>query len=247
MEISVSTNQKQNGLASAGSGWPGAERRAAERSEDGRSGAPDQPVAGSPAPARPSPEVVADARRRTFSLDYKLRILKEAEAVKAVGGIGALLRREGLYSSHLTTWRQEREAGMRQALTPKTRGRKRKTDSRQDELQQLRREVQRLSEALQRAETIIDVQKNWGHCWAGRRRRTQTARLNPGYDRRVVRGLRHRSGLPRSFRAPRNLLSEPPSRWPIFVAGMFASSSGSRLTAADPGAGGAPTCARSFA
>ena len=162
MEISVSTNQKQSGSISANTGWPGAERRAAERSEGDRSGVPGQPVASSPAPARPSPEVVADARRRTFSLDYKLRILKEAEAVKAVGGIGALLRREGLYSSHLTTWRQEREAGMRQGLTPKARGPKRKADSRHDELQQLRREVLRLSEALQRAETIIDVQKKLG-------------------------------------------------------------------------------------
>ena len=162
MEISVSTNQKQNGSASAGAGWSGAERRAVELSEGARSGAPDQPAASSPAPSRPSPEVVADARRRTFSLDYKLRILKEAEAVKAVGGIGALLRREGLYSSHLTTWRQEREAGMRHGLTPKTRGPKRKTGFRQDELQQLRREVQRLNEALQRAETIIDVQKKLG-------------------------------------------------------------------------------------
>ncbi len=158
----MSTNQKQNGLASADAGWPGAERRSAERSEGDRSGVLGQPVASSPAPSRPSPEVVADARRRTFSLDYKLRILKEAEAVKGAGGIGALLRREGLYSSHLTTWRHEREAGMRQGLTPKSRGPKRKTDSRQDELQQLRREVQRLSEALQRAETIIDVQKKLG-------------------------------------------------------------------------------------
>jgi transposase len=162
MEISVSTNQKQNGMPSAGASWAGAERRAAERSEADRSGAPAQLVASSPAASRPSPEVVVDARRRTFSLDYKLRILKEAEAVKAVGGIGALLRREGLYSSHLTTWRQERETGMWQGLTPKSRGPKRKADSRQDELQQLRREVQRLSEALQRAETIIDVQKKLG-------------------------------------------------------------------------------------
>jgi|GEM_PF-706802 len=160
MEIRMNTNQKQNGLASANAGWPGAERREAERSEAERSGAPGHPAASSPSPSRPSPEVVADARRRTFSLDYKLRILKEAAAVKAVGGISALLRREGLYSSHLTTWRHEREAGMRQGLTPKTRGPKRKTDSRQDELQQLRREVLRLSEALQRAETIIDVQKS---------------------------------------------------------------------------------------
>ena len=107
MEIRMNTNQKQNGFASANAGWP--------------------------APARPNPEVVADARRRTFSLDYKLRILKEAEAVKAIGGIAALLRREGLYSSHLTTWRQEREAGMRQALTPKSRGPKKKPATPQQE------------------------------------------------------------------------------------------------------------------
>jgi transposase-like protein len=105
---------------------------------------------------------VADARRRTFSLEYKLRILKEAAAVKGAGGIGALLRREGLYSSHLTTWRHERDAGMRQGLTPKSRGPKRKSDFHQDELQQLRREVLRLNQALQRAETIIDVQKKLG-------------------------------------------------------------------------------------
>lgn len=162
MEIRVNTNQKQNGLASANGGWPGAERREAERSEAERSGAPGHPAASSPAPARPNPEVVADARRRTFSLDYKLRILKEAEAVKVIGGIGALLRREGLYSSHLTTWRQEREAGMRQALTPKSRGPKRKSDSHQEELQKLRREILRLNDALGRAEMIIDVQKKVG-------------------------------------------------------------------------------------
>ena len=162
MEIRMNTNQKQNGFASANAGWPGAERREAERSDAERSGAPGHPAASSPAPARPNPEVVADARRRTFSLDYKLRILKEAEALKAVGGIAALLRREGLYSSHLTTWRQEREAGMRQALTPKSRGPKQKPDSHREELQKLQREILRLSDALARAEMIIDVQKKVG-------------------------------------------------------------------------------------
>lgn len=162
MEFRVNTNQKQNGFASANAGWPGAERREAERSEAERSGAPGQPAASSPPPARPNPEVVADARRRTFSLDYKLRILKEAEALKATGGIGALLRREGLYSSHLTTWRQEREAGMRQGLTPKSRGPKQKPDSHKEELRKLQREILRLTDALARAEMIIDVQKKVG-------------------------------------------------------------------------------------
>ena len=95
-------------------------------------------------------------------MDYKLRVLKEAEAVKAVGGIAALLRREGLYSSHLTTWRQEREAGMRQGLTPKSRGPKQKPDSHKEELRKLQREILRLNDALARAEMIIDVQKKVG-------------------------------------------------------------------------------------
>ena len=136
-----------------------------------------QPAASSPPPARPNPEVVADARRRTFSLDYKLGILKKAEALKATGGIAALLRREGLYSSHLTTWRQEREAGMRQGLTPKSRGPKQKPDSHKEELQKLQREILRLTDALARAEMIIDVQKKVGSLlgWA----------LPPGQEGRI--------------------------------------------------------------
>ena len=177
MEIRVNTNQKQNGFASANAGWPGAERREAERSDAERSGAPGPPAASSPPPARPNPEVVADARRRTFSLDYKLGILKKAEALKATGGIAALLRREGLYSSHLTTWRQEREAGMRQGLTPKSRGPKQKPDSHKEELQKLQREILRLTDALARAEMIIDVQKKVGSLlgWA----------LPPGQEGRI--------------------------------------------------------------
>ena len=177
MEIRVNTNQKQNEFASANAGWPGAERREAERSDAERSGAPGQPAASSPPPARPNPEVVADARRRTFSLDYKLGILKKAEALKATGGIAALLRREGLYSSHLTTWRQEREAGMRQGLTPKSRGPKQKPDSHKEELQKLQREILRLTDALARAEMIIDVQKKVGSLlgWA----------LPPGQEGRI--------------------------------------------------------------
>ena len=116
-----------------------------------------------PAPPPPNPEVVADAKRRSFTLEYKLRILAEADAAKATpGGVGALLRREGIYSSHLSTWRREREAGMRQALTPKARGPKSNSDPRQQELDQLRRDNQRLTEALRKAELIIEVQKKVG-------------------------------------------------------------------------------------
>ncbi len=66
---------------------------------------------GSDLEVQPDPEVVAKAKRRTFSAKYKLRILQEADRCNKVGQIGALLRREGLYSSHLTAWRRQREQG----------------------------------------------------------------------------------------------------------------------------------------
>jgi transposase-like protein len=75
------------------------------------------------APSRPNPEVVANAKRRAFTAEYKLGILAEADAATAQpGAIGALLRREGLYSSHLTTWRRERQTGILKGLTPHKRG-----------------------------------------------------------------------------------------------------------------------------
>jgi transposase-like protein len=107
--------------------------------------------------------VVADARRRTFTAEYKLRILAEADAAAAhPGAIGALQRREGLYSSHLVTWRRERREGMLKGLTPQRRGPKSKRNPQEDEMQKLRRENQRLTEELRKAEIIIDVQKKVG-------------------------------------------------------------------------------------
>ena len=109
---------------------------------------------------RPNPEVVASAQRRSFTAKYKQRILAEADKAKAEpGGIGALLRREGLYSSHLVTWRQERAAGILHALTPQKRGPKSKRSALGDENEKLRRENQHLSEELRKAEIVIDVQK----------------------------------------------------------------------------------------
>jgi transposase-like protein len=119
-------------------------------------------VAGPPA-TLPNAEVVADAKRRTFTLEYKMRILAQADAAKAIpGGVGSLLRREGIYSSHLTSWRREREAGMRQALAPKTRGPKPKHDPQQEQLRKLQHENQQLTDALRKAELIIEVQKKVG-------------------------------------------------------------------------------------
>ena len=165
--IDISVNlpiNKKNGPAPAPTFLADAERREAERSEADRSGAAAKNVANPPATAPPpDPEVVVDAKRRVFTLDYKLRILAEAEAAKRTpGAVGALLRRERLYSSHLVTWRKERDDGMRQALAPKTRGPKPKQDAREEELQKLRRDNERLAERLRKAELIIEVQKKVG-------------------------------------------------------------------------------------
>ncbi len=105
----------------------------------------------------PDPEVSLKAKRRTFSAEYKLRILDQAAACRTPGERGALLRREGLYSSHLTHWRRELREGALNGLTPKKRGPKR--DPLAVENEQLRREVARLQTRLERAETIIEVQK----------------------------------------------------------------------------------------
>mgnify|MGYP001597949292 CR=1 FL=1 len=107
--------------------------------------------------SRPDPEVVPKAERRRFSAEYKRRILQEAEACTQPGEVGALLRREGLYSSHLTTWRQQRRRGELQGLTPAQRGRK--ADPQAAEIARLQRENERLKAQLERAELIIDVQK----------------------------------------------------------------------------------------
>jgi transposase len=109
---------------------------------------------------RPNPEVVAKAKRRIFTGEYKQRVLAEADKAKEEsGGIGALLRREGLYSSHLVTWRQERAAGILQGLTPQKRGPKIKRTPLDEENQKLRRENLHLSEELRKAEIVIDIQK----------------------------------------------------------------------------------------
>ena len=156
---------KNNGISSAApTVLPAAERREAERSEDSRSGEAGKTVAPEPpVPPRPDPEVVADAKRRTFTAEYKQRILAEAEAAAAQpGGTGALLRREGLYSSHLVTWRRERQAGVLKGLAPHKRGPKSRRNAQEEELQKLRRENQRLTEQLRKAEIVIDVQKKVG-------------------------------------------------------------------------------------
>jgi len=102
----------------------------------------------------PDPEVPAKATRRRFPTDYKLSILRQADACRHPGEIGALLRREGLYSSHLTAWRKQRDQGI---LGNRRRGpQSTKPDPHTLELE---RENRRLKKQLQRAQIIIDVQK----------------------------------------------------------------------------------------
>jgi transposase-like protein len=107
-----------------------------------------------------NPEVAEKAKRRRFEAAYKLRVLAEADRCHEPGELGALLRREGLYSSHLTTWRKQRDTGALDALSPKQRGRKpRRQDAVALENERLARENRRLAERLRQAEVIIEVQK----------------------------------------------------------------------------------------
>ena len=109
----------------------------------------------------PEIEVVAKATRRRFTLDYKRKILREADKCRTAGAVGALLRREGLYSSHLTTWRGARERGDLAGPTVKKRGPVlRVPDPRDKRIVQLERESASWRKRAERAEALIEVQKN---------------------------------------------------------------------------------------
>lgn len=119
---------------------------------------------GTPPPPRvtaaPDPEVVERPVRRTFTADYKRRILAEADAATDHGAIGRILRREGLYASHLVSWRKKRDKAARAALEPNKRGPKAaEKNPLQGENAQLKRENARLQKKLRTAEVIIDLQK----------------------------------------------------------------------------------------
>ena len=105
-------------------------------------------------------EVVAKARRRRFTAAEKLRVLKEADGCMRLGELGALLRREGLYSSQLAAWRAARKRGELAGLTPRARGPKpQPVDPRDRKLAEQAREITRLQSRLERAEGLIDIQK----------------------------------------------------------------------------------------
>ena len=114
----------------------------------------------SPPDMRPDPEVVATARRRQFSGSDKRRILEAADRCTQPGDLGALLRKEGTYSSHLNTWRKQRTAAERAALEPQQRGRKADPALAEDRrVARLTQENDRLRRQLAQAHAIIDVQK----------------------------------------------------------------------------------------
>jgi len=108
----------------------------------------------------PDPEVLERPVRRVFTAKYKRDILREADACSVPGEVGALLRREGLYSSHLSSWRQARERGEISGLTPRKRGPKQKPQMvSAREYARVKRDKERLERELEKAHAIIDVQK----------------------------------------------------------------------------------------
>jgi len=138
---------------------PGMQRSAGERSEPERSGMPGKLAPAPQGYAAPSPEVTQKSTRRRFTAAYKSDIVRQAMACREPGEIGALLRREGLYSSHLSKWRVQYERGATQALTDDGRGRKSTRNPLNDEVQLLRKQNTRLELRLKQAEAIIEIQK----------------------------------------------------------------------------------------
>ena len=112
-----------------------------------------------PQPAVPDSEVVARPHRRSFTAEYRRSILDQADAAQDIGAVGVLLRREGLYSSHLTTWRRQRKQGGIDALTPKKRGPKVVVSPLVKQNREQQAIIARLTKKLKNAELIIEVQK----------------------------------------------------------------------------------------
>jgi transposase len=104
-------------------------------------------------------EVREKAKRRQYSAAYKLKILQEADACTKPGEVGALLRREGLYSSHLAAWRKARAKGERRGLEAKQRGPKAKADPSAQKLAEQEREMARWKARAERAEALVEIQK----------------------------------------------------------------------------------------
>jgi transposase len=109
-------------------------------------------------------EVVAKATRRRFTLEYKRRVVREADGCRTPGAVGALLRREGLYSSHLATWRAARDRGELVGPAKKRGPTPQIADPRDKKIAELEREAARWRARAERAEALVEVQKNWQPC-----------------------------------------------------------------------------------
>ena len=163
-EPNVSEVERVGRPTGAGSGGVGvtttigSPRNGGEQSEPECSG---DPMVVAPVDVHPpDPEVSEKATRRRFSAKFKLRLLAEIDACTEKGQAGAILRREGLYSSNLTKWREQRVSGTLAALEPKKRGRKaHPVNPMAKKLAKAEREVEQLKKKLRKAETIIDFQK----------------------------------------------------------------------------------------
>lgn len=133
-------------------------RSPGERSEPGRSSG-DSTNGRAPGEVVVTNETLERPRRRKFTAEYKLGVLQQADAASAPGAIGELLRREGLYSSHLATWRRERDAGALAALSKRRGPQPRRLNAEKKRVAQLERENERLRHRLKQAEAIIELQK----------------------------------------------------------------------------------------
>jgi len=129
-----------------------------ERSEPGRSSV-ETTNGRAPRGVAVTNETLERPRRRTFTAEYKLGVLQEADVASAPGAIGELLRREGLYSSHLVTWRRERDAGALASLSKRRGPQPRRLAAEKKRVAQLERENERLRHRLRQAEAIIELQK----------------------------------------------------------------------------------------
>ena len=152
------------------------------------------------APVQPTSELTAIPKRRNFTAKYKLRILDEADQAADTGGVAAILRREGLYSSALTDWRRARAAGSLGALQPRQRGpQKAPANPLQAELAKANREVSALRRRLDQAEASLQSKKKWRHCWTRWSRRQSAAENHDGC--RECSALGQRPDLSRLLRA----------------------------------------------
>jgi hypothetical protein len=163
----------------------------------------------------PEIEVVAKATRRRFTLEYKRRILREADRCKTPGAVGALLRREGLYSFHLATWRAARDRGEVLGVRKKRGPAPRVTDSRDRVIAEQAREITRWKYRAERAEALVDVQKSGGVAGdAAGRRAIVMATVTEVGPRLGIAPTCMALGLPRAtyYRRRQPLRTRPPRR-----------------------------------